>query len=234
MPSAAEIIGGNGKGMNIKGVIFDFDGTLFDSMYIWDNVGEDYLRSLGKEPEPFLGDTIKTMSMHQAALYFKDHYDLGLTVEEMICGVNKMTENCYIHDIQPKPGVIAFVNELKQAGMDVCIATATDRYLIDAALKRCGMEGMYSEIFTCSQVGHGKDEPFIYRRALEFLGTTRSNTMVFEDSYHAARTAKNDGFMVSAVFDISERRQEEMKNMCDCYITDFAHTDPFWKFASAK
>ena len=67
----------------------------------------------------------------------------------------------------------------------MCIATATERPLVEAALARCRVLDYFSEIFTCSSVGAGKDEPTIYREALNFLGTDRTNTMVFEDSLHA-------------------------------------------------
>lgn len=233
MPAAAEIVGRDGEGMKIKGAIFDFDGTLFDSMFIWDTLGEDYLRSIGKEPGAFIGEKIKTMSLYQAACYFKDEYDIALSAEEIVRSINQRIEHFYIHEVQPKPGVISFLKELRQAGVSLCVATATDRYQIEAALKRCGMDELFLEVFTCGEVGHGKDEPVIYRKAMEFLNTDRSNTVIFEDAYHAVETAKNDGFHIVSVFDKSESRQEELRQMCDCYLPDFLHTDCFWKFASA-
>ena len=113
----------------------------------------------------------------------------------------------------------------------MCIATATDRYQAEAALKRCGMLSFFSDIFTCTDVGHGKDEPVIFRRAMEHLGTTRSDTVVFEDAYHAAKTAKADGFITVAVFDSHEPRQEELHSVSDCFIEDLIQTEHFWRFA---
>ena len=219
--------------MNLKGAVFDFDGTLFDSMYIWDTAGETYLRSLGKTPEPSMQEEIKSMSLQQSACYFKEEYALDLTVEEIIQGINRTIERFYLSEVQPKAGVLDFLKALAEAGICMCIATATDRYQILAALQRCGMDGLFSAILTCSEVGHGKDEPTIYRKAMESLGTDRSNTIILEDAYHAALTAKQDGFLTAGVFDPSENRQEALREICDCYLSDFAHTEPFWKLASA-
>ncbi len=219
--------------MKIDCVVFDFDGTLFDSMFIWDIAGGMYLRSVGREPKPFLLDTIKALSLYQTACYFRDEYALPLSVDKIMAGINRTVEHFYINEIQPKPGVTGFLEELKKAGIPVCIATASDRYQIEAALKRCSMEQYFDAIFTCSEVGHGKDEPFIFRKAMEHFGASRSGTVIFEDAIHAAETAKADGFTVAAVFDGSEKRQDELRALADLYLPDFEHTEEFWKFASA-
>ena len=115
----------------------------------------------------------------------------------------------------------------------MCIATASDRYQIEAALQRCGMEHYFDAIFTCSEIGHGKDEPTIFQKAMEHFDAERSNTLVFEDAIHAAQTAKADGFNVVAVFDSSEKRQTEIRELADCYIEDFEHSEEFWDYISA-
>ena len=67
----------------IKGAIFDVDGTLLDSMHIWDSIGEDYLRSLGYEPREKLNEKFKTMSLSQAAAYYRSEYGVTLSVERI-------------------------------------------------------------------------------------------------------------------------------------------------------
>ena len=160
----------------IRGAIFDFDGTLFDSMFIWKTAGDVYLRSLGKEPEKELQKKLKTMSLRQSAAYMQRAYSLSASVEEIMEGINHTVENFYFNTVQPKPDVIPFLERMKAQGIKMCIATATDRYQVEAALRRCGMDLFFSDIFTCSDVEHGKDEPVIFRRALEHLQTTKVDT----------------------------------------------------------
>ena len=216
----------------IKGAIFDLDGTLFDSMFIWDTIGEKYLRSIGYEPKENLNETFRTMSLYNAACYYKSEYGVTLSVDEIMDGVNRMVEKYYIKDIQLKPGVYDFVKHLHNIGVRMCIATATDRYLVEVALERCGINECFSEIFTCTSVGQSKDETDIYREALKHLGTDRKDTLVFEDAIYAIRTAKKDGFKVVAVYDKSEENQVEMKTLCDFYIKDYTDMQGFWKFAT--
>ena len=215
----------------LKGAIFDFDGTLFDSMFIWNTAGETYLRSIGIEPREDLRKVLKTMSILQSATYIREKYAVELTLEEIMDGINRTVENFYFHTVQPKEGVATFLEQMKKQGVKICLATATDRYQVEAALKRCCMEHFFSEIFTCTDVGHGKDEPFIFRKAMDYLGTTRANTVVFEDAYHAAKTAKADGFVTVAVYDSHEEKQKELQALSDFYFENYTKTDTFWKFA---
>ena len=219
--------------MKIKCAIFDFDGTLFDSVFIWDEVGEIYLHSLGLEPKPSLREDVRAMSLYQAASYVRKEYGLSLFEEQIIEGINQTVENFYFHEVLPKPGVIDFLERMKRTGAAMCIATASDRYQIEAALQRCGMEHYFDAIFTCSEIGRGKDEPIIFQKAMENFEAERSNTIVFEDAIHAAQTAKADGFTVVAVFDGSEKRQDEIRELADCYIEDFEHSEEFWDYISA-
>lgn len=220
--------------MKIKCAIFDFDGTLFDSMFVWDSIGEIYLHSLGKNPKPSMREDVRALSLYQSACYFKQEYDLSFSVEEIITGINQTIEHFYIHEIMPKSGVLDFLEQMKAAEIQMCIATASDRYQVEAALKRCGMSHYFDAVFTCSEVGHGKDEPVIFKKAMEYFDAESSSTIVFEDAFHAIKTAKKAGFAVVAVFDNSEMRQTEICNLADSYIADFEHTEEFWKFASAE
>lgn len=234
MPSAALAVGRNGEGMKIKYAVFDFDGTLFDSMFIWDTAGETYLRSQGKNPKPSMREDISTLSLYQSACYFQREYGLPFSADEIVAGINKTIAHFYAHEILPKSGVVDFLEQMKRAGISMCIATATDRCQIEAALNRCKMGHYFDAVFTCGEAGHGKDEPVIFRKAMAHFGADRSETVVFEDALHAVRTAKADGFLVAAVFDESEKQQKEIRRLSDCYISDFEHTETFWEFASAK
>lgn len=211
----------------LKGAIFDFDGTLVDTMFIWDTIGEDYLRSLGKEPHEDLKKTFMTLTLEEAAEYYRTHYGVTLSVKEIVDGVNTMVEGIYRTRVALKQGVADFLAQLKENGTRMCIATVTDRYLVEETLDRLGLLQYFSEIFTCAEVGYGKDKPIIYRKALEHLGTMKNETYVFEDSLFALKTAKADGFTTVGVYDRHENRQDNLKNLADYYIVDFA--DPVLK-----
>lgn len=216
----------------IQGAIFDVDGTLLDSMSVWANIGADYLRFLGYEPRENLNETFKSMSLYQAACYYQSEHGVTLSTEEIIAGVNDRIGQFYRERAGLKPGVAGFLRQLREKGVKMCIATATDRPLVEAALERCGVLAYFSDIFTCFSVGHGKDEPVIYRTALEHLQTARAKTIVFEDALYAARTARRDNFVTAAVYDAYEKHQAELRAAADLYITDFTDWKSFWDFAS--
>lgn len=211
----------------IKGAIFDLDGTLLDSMHIWNNMGERYLRSIGYEPRENLNDTFRTLSLYQAACYYISEYGVDLSVDEIMNGINNMIEKYYRNEAVLKAGAAEFLKKLNDNGVKMCIATATDKYLVEAALKHCGISEYFSDIFTCTSVGHGKDEPVIYREALKHLDTDKSETVVFEDSFYALRTAKKDGFITAAIFDSYEKNQSELKALADFYITNYTDEKTF-------
>ena len=207
----------------IKGAIFDFDGTLVDSMFIWDTFGEDYLRTLGKEPRENLSETFKTFTLEQAAEYYRKNYGVTLSVEEIVDAVNDMVAEIYRTKVTLKDGVREFLEALKSQGVKMCVATVTDRPIVEDVLCNLGIRDFFTEIFTCAEVGYNKETPHIYRVALEALGTKKDETVVFEDALYALMTAKNDGFPVAAVYDKHEAKQIEMRSEADYYISDYEH-----------
>ena len=211
----------------IRGAIFDVDGTLLDSLSIWDTVAEDYLRSLGIEPRENLAETFKTFSLAQSAEYCRSVYGVKQSVKEIMDGIDAMMETFYRQTAPLKPGVAEFLRALAQNGVKMAVATATDRHLIEAALTRCGVRAYFLDMFTCTSVGKSKNEPDIYRAAREALGTKKEDTWVFEDAYHAAKTAADDGFPVAALFDASEDEQDALKKTAKLYLRSFEDALPF-------
>ncbi len=216
--------------MRIRGAIFDVDGTLLDSMFIWDTIGEAYLRSIGYEPRENLNEVFKNMSLLQAARYYQTEYGVTLCVDEIMNGVNAMLERCYRFEAPLKAGVIELLEQLRESGVKLCIATATDRFLVEAALERCGVLSCFGEIFTCGEVGRGKDEPRIFEEALRFLGTQKSETVVFEDALYAVRTAKEAGFPVAAVYDSHEKERDTVRALADVYLEELTQLDKVRKY----
>ena len=219
--------------MRIRGAIFDVDGTLLDSMFIWDTIGETYLRSIGYQPKENLNETFKNMSLHQAARYYQTEYGVTQSIDEIMDGVNAMLERYYRFEVPLKPGAAELLERLRQDGVKLCIATATDRHLVEAALDRCGVLSCFGEIFTCNEVGHGKDEPDIFEAALRFLGTRREETLVVDDALYAVRTAKEAGFPVAAVYDSHEKAQDQIRMLADVYLEELTQLDKIRKYLPA-
>ena len=215
----------------IRGAIFDVDGTLLDSMFIWRTIGERYLRSLGIEPRENLAETFKTFTLEQAAQYYIDHYGVHLSVAEITEGINRMIERFYFEEANLRSGAAEFLKKLEKAGVPMVIATATDRYLVEAALKRNGIRSYFKEIFSCTDYG-SKKQPHIYESAAAFLNTPIEDTWVFEDAFHAAETALRAGFPVLGIWDPSEENQQGLQSVSQVYLKNFQHSERFWDFVS--
>lgn len=139
-----------------------------------------------------------------------------------------MIANYYIHTVPLKKDVAEFLRQLEIRKVKMCVATASSRYLVEAALKRCGIKNYFSELFTCESVGYGKGTPHIYREAQKYLHTEKKETIVFEDAYHALKTAKDDGFLCAAVFDAHEPCQDKIRKEAHIYLKDFTDFEGFW------
>jgi len=216
----------------LQGAIFDLDGTLLDSMHIWETLGSDYLLSIGCKPGKDLNDIIRTFSTLQSARYFQRAYGVNLSEGAIVAGINRLIRRHYEANIQAKSGVQSFLERLERQGVRMCIATATDEALAKTALERLGLMKYFSGIFTAASAGAGKDRPDLYRMALANLGTEKEKTVVFEDALHALQTASRDGFITIAVYDKSEENQAFLRLHADCYISDYSAAADFWAFVS--
>jgi len=206
----------------MKQAIFDLDGTILDSLPVWDGLGAEYLRRLGFKPKDNLQEVLKTLSLEQAAEYFQKECGVKKSAAEIIADVCKMIEDRYKYSIGLKDGVADFLEKLQKAGIKMAIATATERPLAEAAMRRNGILHYFDYIFTCSEVGAGKDEETIYLEACRALGGKVEDTVVFEDSLYAIETAKKAGFTVVAVGEPAFAADEnKIRSLVDYYIADW-------------
>ena len=121
---------------NIKGVIFDVDGVLLDSLEIWTDLGARYLVSMGKVPEQGLADILFSMSMEQGAAYLKEHYSVPETTEKIYQGLQDMLRDFYYYEVKAKPGAQQLLRAISDAGISITAATSSPRALIEPALGR--------------------------------------------------------------------------------------------------
>lgn len=141
--------------MKIKGIIFDLDGTLLDSMKCWENVDKQFLHENGVEPPEGVSDIVKKMTIYDSAMYFKTQFSLKQSCEEIIDRIEEMVREQYFNSIPLKSGAYELVHNLKNYGYRICVATATYNSLADAALKRLGIYECLDFVLTCSDVGSG-------------------------------------------------------------------------------
>ena len=208
--------------MKLRHAIFDMDGTLLDSTAIWTNLGSTMLRKLGVDPGEDLDARMRSMSLYQAAVFCREEFHLPQTVDEICEEVNHTVGHFYRHEAQAKPGVLAFVRRLREAGVNLYVATATNQSLARPALERTGLLACFAGILTCSEIHCGKDSPLIYETALERLGGDKTDTVVFEDSLHAIETAKTAGFRVAAVADEASRADEpRIRALADYWMSAY-------------
>lgn len=214
----------------IRGVIFDADGTLLDSMGMWETVGNRYLASLGIEAAPGLRQILFPMSLAQCAVYLQKTYRLPQSAVDIEDGINATIRAFYCHEVRAKPGAKKFLEKLREHGVKLTLATATDRAVILEGLKRTGILPLLDGVYTCGELGVDKRTPDIFHRAREAMGTALEDTWVFEDAVHAAATAYHAGFPVAGVAD-AYSDQEALRRVCHVYLPDLTDFEGFYKQA---
>lgn len=205
----------------IQAVIFDVDGVLFDSMWMWDELDEKYLRSLGLEMREETTKAVSKMSFEEAADYLRVEYRLDLTVEEIVGQIQDMVRNFYYQEVTLKAGVRRMLENLARRGIPAVIASASDLDMLEHALTRCQIRPMIKKVFTCSEVGAGKTRPDVFLAAAEYLGVQPEHCLIVEDSLHAIETAIQAGFVTAGVYDESSRlEQDDIRNQVTYYVGD--------------
>ncbi len=206
----------------IKAVIFDLDGTLVDSMGLWRDIDIEFLGARGIEYKDDLQEKIEGMSFTETAVFCKDYYNLTESVEELKEIWNRMAENKYRYEVQLKPGVMAFLEELKKQGIKMGIATSNSKELIAAVNEAYHFDRYISCIVTSCSVNKGKPAPDVYLEAARQLGVSPKECLVFEDIVKGIEAGKNAGMLVCAVEDsFSANQRERKKELSDYYIESY-------------
>ena len=185
------------------------------------------------EAEKELGEILFTMSLEEGADYLISQYGLNKTPEEIVEGLNREVRDFYAERVPLKEGVREFLYEFNEKKIPMVIATSGDRKNTEAALRRLKVLNYFQGIFTCSEIGSGKNQPDIYLAAALQMDADPAETWVFEDAYHAIRTAKSVGFKTAAVYDkANDKDLAQIWNAADIYLPEFADFSVFWKRAS--
>lgn len=207
---------------NIKGVIFDLDGTLVDSMWIWSRIDNEYLSMKGHSTPENLNAEINHLSFTQTAQYFKDRFNISDSIEEILNTWNTMALNHYKNDVKLKCGVKDFLDKLKSNNISISLATSNSQELLQACLKSNNIYEYFDTITTTDEVSRGKNFPDVYLLSASKMGISPNNCAVFEDILPAIKGAKAANMKVFAVKDEAcVNTKDELSQYADMYIDSF-------------
>jgi len=185
----------------IKGVIFDLDGTLVDSMGVWTNVDIQYLQKRGFEVPADLTKQIQGLTFEDCARYFKKRFGLAESIYEIMDEWNRMAYDEYVYNVKLKPGVEEYLSYLKKNNIKIGLATSNIPELLYATLKNNDILHYFDSISTVSEVSRNKNFPDIFLLAAKKMELQPVECVVFEDILPAILSAKSVGMKTVGVYD---------------------------------
>ena len=208
--------------MRIHGAIFDMDGTLVDSLGFWDMLwrllGERYKGSAEFRPDPETERAIRTLPLLEAMCLLHEKSGIGESGTQLHRLTTDTCAQFYKDTVMPKEGVLAFLDHLQDCGVKMCVASATAPDLLSILFDRWGLERYFPRLFSCSEIGKGKEFPDVFHAAHRYLGTDIESTWVFEDSFVALQTARHAGFQTVGVYDVHNFNLDRMPEVSTKYI----------------
>ena len=207
---------------NKKAMLFDLDGTLVDSMWMWKAIDIEFLGEYGYECPDDVQRAIEGMSFSETAVYFKERFDLPLSLDEIKAVWTRMSIDKYRHEVLLKPGVLEFLKYCKENGIRTGIGTSNGSEIVDAVLTSLKVKEYFDAVVTACEVAHGKPEPDIYLEVAKRLGVQPEDCLVFEDIPAGIMAGKAAGMPVIAVEDdFSADLMDEKRELADAVISDY-------------
>ena len=207
---------------NIKAIIFDVDGTIADSMWMWKEIDIEYLGRFGIELPSDLQKNIEGMSFFETAVYFKEHFHIQDDIETMMNDWNEMASHKYRYEIPLKKGALEFIKQCKEKKIPLGIATSNSDKLLNQFFDAHDLHKYFSAVVTGSDGLKGKPAPDMYLEVAKRLKVSPDKCLVFEDIIPGILAGKNAGMKVCAVEDLYSRDVlEEKKKASDFYIGTF-------------
>jgi HAD superfamily hydrolase (TIGR01509 family) len=204
---------------DIKAVVFDLDGTLIDSMWLWEDIDVDYLKKFGIELPKDLQPAISGMSFTETAQYFKDRFGITDSIEEIKAEWNRMAWEKYANEVPLKEGVKELLEFIKKTGRKAGIATSNSRELVELVTEQLGISAYFDSIRTSCDVKKGKPSPDIYLLVAKDLEVPPEECLVFEDVIQGVMAGKSAGMKVCAVFDQASVADTQAKQeLADYYV----------------
>ena len=178
--------------------IFDVDGTILDSMEVWNTLASQYVQSLGMVPEKNLDEIVSDMSLEQSATYLKNHYKINKQEERIISEILNFISDFYEYEVNLMPGFKEFISHYDSINV---IGTSCDEELVKIALNRLAVLNYFEDIITCSKVNKSKNDPDFYLACAQVLKQRPEDIVVFEDADYCIDVARKVGFKVIKIKD---------------------------------
>jgi HAD superfamily hydrolase (TIGR01509 family) len=207
----------------VKAVLFDLDGTLVDSMWLWEDIDREYLSRFDITLPEDLQDMIQGMSFSETAVYFKERFLIPHSLEEIKAEWNEMAWKKYAEEVPLKEGVLSVLKELKNRGISMGIATSNSKELVELVIGKLGVSEYFKSIRTSCEVAKGKPSPDIYQLVAKDLEAEPAECLVFEDIIAGITAGKCAGMKVCSVYDKkSEGDTKKKQELSDYYIHTFS------------
>ena len=208
---------------NVKAVLFDLDGTLVDSMWMWKAIDIEYLGRFNIPCPDDLQKTVEGMSFTETAVYFKERFGLDRSVDAIKADWVDMSLEKYKKEVPLKEGARQFLDWARARGVRMGIATSNGRAMVDAVLDALSISSYFDQVTTACEVAAGKPAPDIYLKVASDLGVVPGDCAVFEDVPAGIQAGKAAGMFVVAVDDPASAHIEEEKcRLADSHIHSFA------------
>lgn len=210
------------KNGRFKAALFDLDGTLVDSMWVWERLMIDFVEKYKLETPQYIYDEVAHMSLAQSSVYVRQELGLSMTPDEIYAEWSGTLKDAYANKIKAKSGAEAYIKRLSEYGIRIGLATACDPVLGELCLKNNNLYGLFDTMVYVDDVGKGKNFPDIFLRCLDNLSCKPEETVLFDDIIVSIKTAKSMGMATVAVEESKDAAvKEQLIKEADYYITDF-------------
>lgn len=206
----------------MKGAIFDLDGTLIDSMWVWAKIDDELLQSFGEKPDSAYREAVTQLSFREGAEYIINRYSLAKTPEEILAQIDSMAMREYRDSVKLKPGVKEYLTTLAKQNIRLVVGTSCTEELCRAVLESNGIIGLFNDLIFANKIPGGKRTPEFFRVCAERMELECGECTVFEDSAFAAQSAREAGCKTVGIYD--DYNKEEfgaLSEACDITIHSF-------------
>ncbi|SCG98708.1 Phosphorylated carbohydrates phosphatase TM_1254 [uncultured Ruminococcus sp.] len=210
------------KEENFKAAIFDLDGTILDSMYVWEWIDQEFLTKRGiPVPDDYI-EAVCARSFQEAADYTIARFGLQERAEDIIEEWGELAYQQYSEQVKLKPYAKEYLTFLKEQGIRLAVATGLSHALMEAVLKNNQIWDLFDLFCSADEVERGKEYPDLYFYTADKLSLAPEECIMFEDVYPGIRSAKMAGMIVYGVEDFySLEQKERIIEIADGYLKDF-------------